>query len=413
MPSKIRSFIQSYHPIVHVMVLGTVLARTASTMSLPFLAIYLHATTELNPGMIGLIVGAGPLAGTIGGFFGGALSDRFGRRKIMLAASFGWSIVFLGFALAKDPVTFLILNMVNGLCRSFYEPVSQALMADMTDKEKRLKVFSLRYFAINVGAAIGPILGGVLGTGNSPLPFIITGIVYLVYSVLLYVLLNVFGIRQIEGERKERASITAAFHAVRKDITLRYYIIGGIIGAIGYSQMTSTLSQYLGGNFEDGVRMFTILMSLNAIVVILLQMPLTRWAEKHSALTLIILGNILFAAGLIGFGISSVEWAFYLSMVVFTLGEIFNFPASALLMDRIAPEHMRGAYFGAQSFNSLGFSFGPWVGGALLSGFSGFSFVLVAAITLCGSYFYRKGDHIFETAIKKTSLMPKQEEAKL
>jgi len=157
--ARLRSFGQAYHPIVHSLLLGTVLARLASSMSMPFLAIYLAKHTDVGAVMIGLIIGAGSLAGTAGGFIGGALSDLFGRRRILLGALIGWGVVFLGFAMADHILLFFLLSLLNGLCRSFYEPVSQALMADLTAKEKRFKVFSLRYLR-GGGSSAGSVVRG-------------------------------------------------------------------------------------------------------------------------------------------------------------------------------------------------------------------------------------------------------------
>ena len=81
---RLRGFLSSYHPIVHTLILGTVMARAASSMSLPFLAIYLARHTSMSAVMIGIVIGMGSLAGTIGGFIGGTLSDRFGRRIRLL-----------------------------------------------------------------------------------------------------------------------------------------------------------------------------------------------------------------------------------------------------------------------------------------------------------------------------------------
>ncbi len=148
--TRLQSLYREYHPLVWVLVGGTVFARAASFMSLPFLAIYLSQTTGMSSILIGLIVGLGPLAGTFGGFIGGYLSDRFGRQVVMLSTLFVWAGVFLGFALAEEVVVFMVLNLLNGLCRSFFEATSQALMADLTPPEKRMRVFSIRYLAINV-----------------------------------------------------------------------------------------------------------------------------------------------------------------------------------------------------------------------------------------------------------------------
>ncbi|RTE10066.1 MDR family MFS transporter [Paenibacillus whitsoniae] len=389
---RVRLFIKSYHPIVHTLILGTVMARAASSMSLPFLAIYLGKHSTMSAGMIGIVIGMGALAGTLGGFIGGTLSDRFGRRVIMLAALFGWAVVFLGFGLVTNPVLFMLLNMLNGLCRSFYEPVSQALMADLTEPEKRRQVFSLRYMAINVGVAVGPLLGAFFATMNGALPFLLTGITYFVYAVTLYMLLIKFGIKQIEGEKKATVTFRSAWGVIRKDVTFRYYIIGGIIGAIGYSQVMVTLSQYLERDFANGVQTFAVLMSVNAIAVIALQIPLGRWAEKYSPLTAVVVGNMMFALGDVGFAFShSLIWL-GLSMVVFTFGEILNYPAGNMLIDQLAPEHMRGTYYGAQTLNNLGHFLGPWLGGFLLVAYGGKSlFLIMTILTLSGSFFYYLG----------------------
>ncbi|MDS9996828.1 hypothetical protein [Bacillus atrophaeus] len=63
--NKLRKYFQAYHPIVHIMMLGTVFISLTSSMSIPFLAIYLSETSQLDFATIGLIIGAGPLAGFV------------------------------------------------------------------------------------------------------------------------------------------------------------------------------------------------------------------------------------------------------------------------------------------------------------------------------------------------------------
>lgn len=397
--------IRTYHPIVLSLLFGTVLARAASSMSLPFLAIYLSKTTSLNAVSIGFIAGAGSLAGTLGGFFGGALSDRFGRRVVMLAALFGWAVVFIGFSFAKLPALFFILSTINGLCRSFYEPVSQALMADLTPKEQRFRVFSLRYLAINIGVAVGPLLGAYFGLRSGSLPFLLTGVVYFLYAVSLYALLIRFGIKHIEGSAKSDVTISSAWRVIQKDRTLRYYLGGSMIGAIGYSQMTVTLSQYVAEHFVKGVELFAALMSVNALVVVFMQVPLVRWMEKRrTPLVAIAAGNVMFALGDIGFAFSGSAWMLVASMAVFTLGEILNYPSANMLIDRLAPEGLRGTYYGAQTLGNLGQFIGPWLGGLLLAGFGGNAlFSVMAVITLSGTSLYWRGAKAAELKQREAS----------
>ncbi|MDQ6419643.1 MFS transporter [Paenibacillus sp. LHD-117] len=398
---RLQLSLNGFHPIVKVLLVGTIFARVASSMSLPFLAIYLIAKTDMSPTMIGITIGLGSLAGMLGGFFGGHLSDRFGRRIVMLAAIYTWGAVFLGFAVTGVPIVFALLNAVNGLCRSFYEPVSQALMADLTESEKRYQIFSLRYMAINIGVAVGPLLGTLFAAMDGSLPWTITGITYIVYAILLHVLLKKFGIRNIEGEKKEPVTIAKSWNVIRGDRAFRYFILGGIVTAIGYSQMTSTLSQFIEQNFANGVAVFAWMMSVNAIAVVLFQIPFSKWAEKRKPLTAIAAGSVCYALGDIGFAFSTNWWLLVLSMLVFTWGEILTFPAGSVMLDKLAPEGMRGTYFGAQTFTNLGFFIGPWLGGFLLQDYGGTTlFIVIAAISLVAIWFYRAGE-IGEAAVQK------------
>ncbi|MBC8080111.1 MAG: MFS transporter [Gorillibacterium sp.] len=391
--SFMSSFTHDFHPVVRILIVGTVLARAASSMSLPFLAIYLAKYSDAGIVTNSLIIGASSLAGTVGGFIGGTISDRMGRKNVMLIALFCWSAVFVGFGLARVPMVFVLLNVVNGLCRSFFEPVSQALMADLTEKEKRFQVFSMRYFAINVGVAVGPLAGAYFSTRNSSLAFILTGVIYLLYALVLVVLLARFGINRIEGGANRDNTFGKAWGIIRRDVKFRYYLCGGTLGAISYSQMNVTLPQYLNGEFANGVHLFAIMISLNAITVILFQLPLSLWAGKRRPVTSITAGSIFFALGNLGYAFSHDKWAFLLSMLVFTLGEILSFPAGNLLIDEIAPDGMRGTYFGAQTFQNIGFFLGPLLGGILLVQVGGtLLFVTLSVLSLSGIWFYWAGD---------------------
>lgn len=405
---RILRFLQEYHPIVHVLLLGTILARAASSMSMPFLAIYLSKTSNISPILIGVIVGLGPLAATVGGFVGGALSDKLGRKTIMLVALSGWVVVFVGFAMVESPFAFMVLNMLNGLCRSLYEPVSQALMADVTVKEKRLKVFSLRYIAINVGVSVGPLLGAYFGTMEAWLPFMVTALIYFAYAIGLYALLLRFGIRRIEGEKRHDVTLLSSWRIVKADRVFRYYIAGSIVGAIGYAQMTVTLSQYVEQSVAQGAALFALLMSLNAVVVVLCQVPLSRLFDRWGPMVAIAAGNVMFAVGDIGFAVSAGWFGFMLSMFFFTLGEILNFPQSNVLVDQLAPEGMRGTYFGAQSFSNIGQFIGPLAGGVLLTHWGGPSlFTTMAIVTLAGTWFYYKGQVLYKMSLKSVETVEK------
>jgi len=392
---KVKNYIAQFHPIVWVLLIGTVLTRGSAFMTLPFLSIYLSRNMDLSPIIIGLTVGMSPLMATVGGFIGGHLSDRFGRKPVMLTALFTLALVYYGFTMATGQSWFIVLNALNGLCTSFFEPTSQALMADLTDKNKRMKVYSLRYTAINIGASAGPLLGAYLANSSAKLSFAITGSTYLLYGIVLAFFLKKLVISK-EDTIKKVVSFAGAFRILKTDKALRNLIIGIILINIGYVQIDSNLPQVLEGTLENGVAIFSVLLTINAVMVVFLQMPLSYLAERFSLLQAMSAGSLFMAAGLIGFSFVNGWLTAILAMVLLTIGEIFIFPSNSMMMDELAPEHMRGTYFGAGQFRKIGNFLGPIIGGYLLSHFHGqIMFWVIAILSLGSIIFFIAGNRTY------------------
>ncbi|MDQ6597420.1 MDR family MFS transporter [Bacillus salipaludis] len=393
--NKIKTYLGQFHTIVWVLLIGTVLARGSAFMTLPFLSIYLSRNMDLPPVVIGLTVGMSPLMATVGGFIGGHLSDRYGRKKVMLLSLFTLAIVYYGFTIASSQGWFILLNALNGLCNSFFEPTSQALMADITDKKNRMKAYSLRYTAINIGASVGPLIGAYLAATSAKMSFAITGTTYLLYAIVLFFFLQRLVIPQ-QKESKKMVSIINAFRIIRKDRALMFLILGSILVNIGYVQLDSNLPQHLEAKLQNGVVIFSVLLSINAVMVVVLQMPISHIAEKFKPMQAMLAGSIFMAAGLFGFSFVSGWVTAAFSIILLTLGEILIFPSSSILIDHLAPENLRGAYFGAGQFRKIGNFLGPVLGGFLLSHVHGqVMFWIITVITLGSLFFFTAGNKVY------------------
>ena len=355
-------------------------------MSIPFLAIYLSSSTNIHPIMIGVIVGAAPLASTFTGFIGGMLSDKIGRKQVMLSSIYIWGGVYIGLGIFRDPYILLTLNILNGICRAFFEPVSQAFMGDLTKPEWRAKVFSIRYTAANIGFAIGPMIGAFAGISSNGNAFIITGLIYLAYSVCLHYLFTKFYTSNAEEKNSSSLSLNETVSVILHDKILLLFILGGGISQVAYAQLTP-LSHYITLNVEQGVLLFSWLMTTNAIVVVVTQIPLSSFLERFPPVWNMYAGNVLYAIGGLGFAFSSSTIEFILSMIVFTLGEVLCVPSGAILIDRIAPPHLRGTYYGANNFKEMGRFVGPTLGMVLLTSYGVQTLYGIVALILFSSNF--------------------------
>ncbi|MFM1654358.1 MFS transporter [Brevibacillus sp. B_LB10_24] len=105
--------------------IGNTFVMMAKAMTMPFLAIYLSDRTRMTPAVIGLIIGAGPLASTCSGFLGGTLSDLVGRKKVMIGSLLTTALVFFGFAIAEEPLLLTLLSAAGGVAAAFGFALSQ------------------------------------------------------------------------------------------------------------------------------------------------------------------------------------------------------------------------------------------------------------------------------------------------
>lgn len=369
-----------FHPLVWQLIAGTVFSRAASFMTLPFLAIYLQNDLHASPIMIGLAVGISELTATLGGFFGGFLTDRFGRKKMIIISLIGWSIIFYGFAFANSVWIFIFCNALNGLCRAFFEPASQALMIDYTAFDKRRRLFSIRYTFINLAAVVGPLIGVVISKASSMIvPFLITATMYLLCSIFLFIVL-----RRVEEPKTvdTSQSIVDLMRVLLQNSTLMLLIIASIICTFIYSQTDSTMAQLLNLTMADGVELYSVLIATNAATVLILQLPLGILSEKVSIKTSLMFGGLLITLGMLIFHFAN-SWTFYIiGMIIFSLGEIFVFPMMGAVIEMIAPEHQKATYLGVMQFQNLGGFLGPILGGWLIIHFAPQLYLLMACLSI-------------------------------
>jgi MFS family permease len=332
-----------FHPVAWGVIIGTFLSRTGFFMTIPFLGIYLGKVKGIDPATVGAILAVSLFVGTLGSFVGGALSDRLGRYQVMISSMAAWSLVFAGFAFADATWLFFLLSALNGLFRSFFEPTARALLADVTPAERRSDVFNARYFAINIGGAIGPLVGLKLGVGGSStlLPFLVSAGIYAIYAMLLVFFMIIF--KQGLQEKSSSVSMNQMLKIVFTDKIFLYFLLGNVFVAGAYSHLDTTLSQYIGHNRVDT---YSFLFVINTLSVLVFQYPLAKLMKRFSSLTALKAGCLLFGLGLFGFGIFDKIYLLALSMVVFTIGEILCFVIGDVLIGEIAPEHLRGAYYG-------------------------------------------------------------------
>ncbi len=155
------------------------------------------------------------------------------------------------------------------------------------------------------------------------------------------------------------------------DRRLLFLIIAGLLLEAVHGRISALLAQHLSVGFADGVTILGYVLATNAVTVVVLQVFVSPFMQKRNPVTSITVGGLLTVAGMAGFAVADGVWQFVAAMVVFSLGEVVIYPAEFAIIDRIAPEQSRGAYFGAQTFAQIGVFIGPVTGGLLLGAYGG------------------------------------------
>lgn len=379
----------TYPSIIWWMLSATGVTRATQFMVMPFMALYMSAHTHATPGVIGLAVGTSPLCTTLFSFVGGTLSDRYGRKGLMVLAMMMNAAAMYGFANAHAPFWFFVISALTGLSRALFDPASQAMMTDVIPVDTRASVFALDYWMANIGASIGPIVGAYFGTVSTGWTFYLSGSISVAYGL---VILFRFPPSQPHGHAASRVTFAHAIQTVRMDKALLLFIIGMTITSLGYSQIETSMPQMMQLMFGPHAAAvgFAYAFAGGGIEVVTLQYLINRMTSLWSIERTFTVSQTLYAVGFVGIGLSTTVVEFVIATLVLTIGEIMISPRTAAYVAGLADERMRGAYFGANSLTNFGLFLGPFAGGVLFHHFGGtVLFVLVGLLVIGSIPLYR------------------------
>lgn len=291
----------------------------------------------------------------------GALSDRFGRRAVILISSLGLGVDFIVMALA--PVLWLLFigRAVSGVCAASFS-TANAYIADIVPKDKRAAAFGTLGAAFGIGFIIGPALGGFLGHLSIRLPFWVAALLSLVNFCYGWFVLP-------ESLSKEGRSArfdwrhANPFGAV---VLLRRYPqvfgLAAVYFLINLAQfsLNSTYVLYTDYRYGWGPQVVGYTLGLVGLCSGLVQAVLvTRLMPKLGQRRLILAGLALCIVGYLFFGFASIAWLFVLGIPFLCLGGLSGPPAQAMMTHQVDP-HEQGRLQGAlTSLASLAGIFGP------------------------------------------------------
>ena len=278
---------------------------------------------------------------------GGRLADRFNKKKIIVICDSVSIAFYLLLGILPLRVASLPLMLVAAACQSMEGPAYDALLADITLTRDRERAYSLMYLGMNLGMVLSPTLAGFLFKRALWLAFIISGLSIGLSTLLIALLLkDITPVEETGGIAEYQAARQGdSLLKVMRDnpAVLLYILIMGLYytayGQFGYL-MPLDLGRVHG---EDGALIFGTVNSLNCLIVITCTPVITHLFRKLWDTRKTVVGVALQAAG---FGVFALLLghvpAYYLSMVLFTWGEIFATVAEGPYLSSRVPASHRG-----------------------------------------------------------------------
>lgn len=355
----------TYSLVIRRLMIVSLTIVVSRAITSPLLTLFLSNKLGLNQQDVGLLLGIAVFIATLLALYGGYIIDRLEKRRLLILAMLSSAIGFVLLTFAGNLYLTTVTLVITETASALFLIGSKAILSENLPMGQRAKAFSLRYTLTNIGYATGPMLGVVIAGYYPIAPFLIAGAIAF-FSIFLMI-----GIPKDSAQTPvigQPQSFLKTLVTLKNDRTLIMFTCGCLLSTVVHGRFTLYLSQYLlvTHDSKNALDIMAALLACNAISVILLQYQIGRFLNREKLRYWIAGGTSLFILGLIGFSLANGIVSWCVAMFIFTLGEMIIYPAEFLFVDTLAPEELRGSYYGAQNLAALGGALSPVICGFLL-----------------------------------------------
>lgn len=317
-------------------------------MVVPFLTLYLTKELGFSLPEAGRVMGAYGVGSIAGAYFGGVLTDRYGFYHIQLFSLLG-SVVFL---IMLTFLTNLYVIMGNvfllSLVADSLRPANAVAIDTYSKPENKTRSFSLMRFAVNVGFAIGPAMGGIVAQYfGFKWIFIISAVACLLAASILYFVLPY---DPAHKPAKVEENISRGLSAYR-DYSYIKFILLTSIWAMLFFQLFTSVPVFWSQDFSFSEGLIGKLLGLNGLIIVAIEMPIIRRLEHITQyMKMIALGSVMLIGGFLILGLGKGLVLFgVLYVVLISFAELFAMPFMInYVVTRPAPDR-RGQYMALYS----------------------------------------------------------------
>ena len=357
---RLRSLTEDLPPTYWLLWTGTLVNRLGGFV-IPFLTLYLTTQREIPVSQAAVMVSFYGAGSFIAQLTGGELTDRLGRRPVMLTSFMVTpaAMIILGFA--RTIPVMAISTFAVGFFTDLYRPAVGAAIADLVPSESRTRAYGYNYWAINLGAAIAPVIAGLLAKYTYLALFIGDALTTLAFGMIVF-----FGIREtrpIEAQTARQTTVRERLSQLGREPILLFFSVLALFFGIIYMQGFVTLPVDMG-SFGLGPEQYGMAIAVNGFLIVLVSIPVSNMAGNWPRFESMAASAVFLGLGF-GFGALADTFSLYaLSVVIWTIGEIVASAVAPAIIADLSPVELRGIYQGIfGSAWGLSFFIGPLLGG--------------------------------------------------
>ena len=368
--TNIRKVYEEFPRLFWIIVMTRFIDALGGTILFPFFSLYV--TQRFGVGMMqaGILLGLNSFFALAGSTVGGALADKFGRRRLILFGLVFSALSSLSLGLATSIQMMYPLIVFVGLLVSVANPAHEAMLADILPESKRQEGYGILRVVFNYAWIFGTAMGGFIAARSFFALFVIDAVVSCIAAILLFRLLPETKpqVKQ-ETDHKEESfwETVKGYRVVARDLAFVGFIVSGILALIVYIQQYGSLAVYLRDIHGIDSRGYGIILSITGLEVVLFQFWISRMIRHRPPFMMMMLGAGIFAIGFFMYGMVTGFTMFVVAAIIVCVGEMLYFPTSQVIAAGFAPKDMRGRYMAVAGFiTSIPNTLGPGAAGYIL-----------------------------------------------
>ena len=344
--------------------LGGVLVNQLGAFVQTFMVLYL-TVRGFSAGQAGVVIAAYSIGTVFGGLAGGELIHRIGPRATIATAMLGSATVLGLVPLLGRPGLFgvlIVALLLAGLATQSYRPAAAVLLGDLMPADHRVMGFSMMRIALNVGAAVSPLIAAGLILVDWNLLLWFDAATALAYAILALRLLPDIRVKREGNEDNAASGTRAAYSTLLRDGRFWFFLGSVLIGSVIYVQYTIALPLKITADGHSTGLYSAVLVTASAVLIVC-ELKITSYVTRWPGYIPATLGTALMGLGVAGYGISGGSAVVLVTCtIVFVFGVMVNGP-TMFAYPSTFPAAVKARYISAhQSTFGLGMALGPVFG---------------------------------------------------